>query len=132
MLFALSIVFHSYLLAFLNPIVNAKPILNSTIYSPLQLSKHYDVYPYISNFPCQFSVKFSQDSLDMLHIKMDKIEFPYEVKVFTKAGKEMSSSMYSFQKEIQLPLYMYERGAYIIAVNTASKNLYDYTLLLIK
>jgi hypothetical protein len=98
----------------------------------LQLSIHYAVYPYISNFPKQFPVQFSNDSNGLLQIKFEKIEFPYEVKIFDKNGKELSSTMFTFQKEVELPLHQYERGSYIISVHTSSKRLYDYSMLLIK
>ncbi len=101
-------------------------------YDLKQLSIQYTVYPYISNFPKPFQVQFSNDTLGLLRIKLEKIEFPYEVKVFDKSGKELSNAMYTFQKEVDLQLNQFERGSYIIAISTSNKKLYDYSMLLIK
>jgi hypothetical protein len=111
---------------------DATRYLNHVIIKTMQLSINYSVYPYISNFPKQYPVHFSNDSAGLLRIKFEKIEFPYEVKIFDKSGKELSNAMFTFQKEIELPLHQYERGSYIISVHTSSKKLYDYSMLLIK
>jgi hypothetical protein len=101
-------------------------------YELKQLSISYTVYPYISNFPKQYPVQYSNDTDGLIRIKFEKIEFPYEVRVFDRAGKELSNAMFTFQKEVDLPLQQFERGSYIIAVYTSSKRLYDYSMLLIK
>jgi hypothetical protein len=128
----LLIIFPSFIFKFeLNEVSR---YLNHTVNNNLhlQLSINYAVYPYISNFPKQYPVQFRNDSGGLLRIKFEKIEFPYEVKIFDRNGKELSNAMFTFQKEVALPLHQYERGSYIIAVYTSSKKLYDYSMLLIK
>ncbi len=97
-----------------------------------QLSIQYTVYPYISNFPKPFQIQFSNEALGMLKIKLEKIEFPYEVEIFDQQGKTLRNAMYTFQKEVNLSLNQFERGSYIIAISTSNKKLYDYSMLQIK
>jgi hypothetical protein len=104
----------------------------SYAYELKQLRINYSVYPYISNFPQPFKVHYNSDINGYVKIKLDKIEFPYEVKIFNTQGKELSNTMYTFQKEIDVSLIQYERGSYIIEISTSNKKLYDYSMLVIK